>query len=126
MSYANGYKVTITDDTVITITLKSDVVDLVSFCGYQVQAYSGAGTGTSMWRTVTFPAGTKLSASNLSAVATKGTVTTFEYWDNGVKDYKPVTGDLTIGTTAGTTWVRVTVVDGSATYKFVLNTVYQA
>ena len=126
VSYANGYKVTITDDTVITITLKSDVVDLVSFCGYQVQAYSGAGTGTSMWRTVTFPAGTKLSASNLSAVATKGTVTTFEYWDNGVKDYKPVTGDLTIGTTAGTTWVRVTVVDGSATYKFVLNTVYQA
>ena len=119
VSYANGYKVTITDDTVITITLKSDVVDLVSFCGYQVQAYSGAGT-------VTFPAGTKLSASNLSAVATKGTVTTFEYWDNGASAYKPVTGDLTIGTTAGTTWVRVTVVDGSATYQFVLNTVYQA
>ena len=126
VSYANGYKVTITDNTVITITLKSDVVDLVSFCGYQVQAYSGAGTGTSMWRTVTFPAGTKLSASNLSAVATKGTVTTFEYWDNGASAYKPVTGDLTIGTTAGTTWVRVTVVDGSATYQFVLNTVYQA
>ena len=111
----------------ITITLKSDVVDLTSFCGYQVQAYAGGGASTpASWRTVTFPAGTKLSASNLSAVATKGTVTTFEYWDDGAHAYKPVTGDLTIGTTAGTTWVRVTVVDGSATYQFVLNTVYQA
>ena len=131
--YNNVYALSgVTEGTTakITITLKSNVVDLVSFCGYQVQAYSGGGVGAPTWRTVTFPAGTKLSASNLSAVATKGTVTTFEYWDNGASAYKPVTGDLTIGTIAGTgagtTWVRVTVVDGATTHQFVLNTVYQA